>query len=184
MMIRCFFFTLFLLTPGWKPLPIEDQEGIYFDFKSAPFVLTYRAQKGRTMGAYSDCNNGCLDTLCNQYLVAKQYVEIIRQDDPRAPHLGIALGFEFDETNGTYPYTPANAVIQLKNFSWGGIEFSQTDTLNYTGVSNNISDDVTLEVDGFVNDTIFGHFSGVLLSGAGPMASLEHGRFRAFLYRK
>jgi len=111
-------------------------------------------------------------------------VEIIRQDDPRDPHVGLAIGFEFDENNGEYPYTPAHAVIQLKNFSWGGVEFSQSDTLNFTGVSNNISDDVTLEVDGFVNDTIYGHFSGVLLSGAGTMASLDKGQFRAFLYRK
>lgn len=184
MMIRCFFFTLCLLIPRWRPIPIEQQDGIFFEFKGVPYTLPYRVQKGRSMGAYSSCNNGCLDTLSNQYLVDKNYVEIIRQDDTRDPHLGLAIGFEFDENNGEYPYSPANAVLQLKNFAWGGLEFGQTDTLNFTGVSNAISDDVTLEVDGFVNDTIFGHFSGVLLSGAGTMAVMEQGRFRVFLYRK
>jgi len=184
MFLRYFLFTFCFLCAGWKSLPPTDLEGVFFDFKGVPCALYYRMQKSRMFSNYSGCNNGCLDTLSNQYLVNKQYVEIIRQDDPRDPHVGLAIGFEFDENNGEYPYTPAHAVIQLKNFSWGGVEFSQTDTLNFTGVSNNISDDVTLEVDGFVNDTIFGHFSGVLLSGAGTMASLDKGQFRAFLYRK
>lgn len=94
------------------------------------------------------------------------------------PALGIAIGFEFDEDNGDYPYTPAHAVLQLKDFGWGGMEFSVLDTMNYTGVSNDISDDLFIEVDGFQHDTVWGRFSGVLVSGAGKMASIDEGTFR------
>lgn len=125
-----------------------------------------------------------LDTLSNVYNVRQHYVEIIRQDDPYRPTLGMAMGFEFDEENGEYPYLPSRAVIQLKDFGWGGVEFSARDTSNYTGISDEVSDDITLEIEGYRNDTIFGRFSGVLLSGAGPMAPLEGGSFRVRLFRK
>jgi len=137
----------------------------------------------RAFSQRMQCNNRCLDTLSNRYLTTKQYVEIIRQDDPIRPHWGIALGFEFDENNGDYPYSPEFAVVQLKDFGWGGVEFSRRDTSNYTGVSNAVSDDVTIEVDSFYNDTIYGRFSGLLLSGAGPMAAVDSGAFKVFLYR-
>lgn len=124
-----------------------------------------------------------MDTLSNWYNPAKKYVEIVRQDHPTLPTLGIALGFEFDEENGEFPYTPAHAVLQLKDFGWGGVEFSRRDTLNYTGISNAISDDLQIEIEAYRNDTIFGHFSGLLLSGAGPMGSIEKGQFAVKVYR-
>ncbi len=128
--------------------------------------------------------NRRLDTLSNWFDSEKNYVEVVRQDDPLQPQLGVALGFEFDEENGDYPYTPSQAIMQLKDFGWGGLEFSRSDTMNYTGVSNNISDDLVIEIDGFQNDTIWGRFSGLLLSGAGPMAQIENGTFRIKLFQK
>jgi hypothetical protein len=124
-----------------------------------------------------------LDTLSNWHSPTRRYVEIVRQDDPHRPRIGIALGFEFDENNGEYPYTPAHAVLQVKDFGWGGVEFSRRDTMNYTGVSNAVSDDLHIEVTDFRNDSIFGHFSGLLISGAGPMAPIERGEFAVRLYR-
>ena len=90
--------------------------------------------------------------------------------------------FEFDEENGDYPYTPAFAVLQLKDFGWGGVEFDTRDTCNYTGVSNAVSDDLLIEIDDYRNDTIFGRFSGLLLSGAGGMAPLDSGHFAVRVY--
>jgi hypothetical protein len=130
------------------------------------------------------CNNACLDTMSNRYIQRRHYVEIIRQDDPVKPHFGIAMGFEFDETNGEYPYTPSYAVLQLKDFGWGGVEFSRRDTSNYTGVSNNVSDDLTIQVDSFKHNTIYGRFSGLLISGAGPMSPIDSGAFQVLLYRQ
>lgn len=124
-----------------------------------------------------------LDTLSNCYHLQEQYVEIVRQDRPTNPQVGLALGFEFDENNGEYPYTPAHAVLQIKNFGWGGVEFAANDTLNYTGVSNAVSDDLDIQVDYYRNDTIGGHFSGRLLNGAGGEAGLEEGRFAVRVYR-
>ncbi len=124
------------------------------------------------------------DSLANVYYVEKSYVEIIRQDDPVQPHAGLALGFEFDERHADYPYTPSNAVLQFKDFTWGGMEFSETDTLNFTGVSNEVSDDLTVEIDSFRNNIISGKFSGLLLSGAGQMANLDSGYFRVRLYKR
>lgn len=124
-----------------------------------------------------------LDTLSNWFSPSRKYVEIVRQDHPTRPTLGIAMGFEFDETNGEYPYTPAHAVLQLKDFGWGGVEFSHRDTLNYTGISNEISDDLQIEIEAYRNDTIFGHFSGLLLSGGGPMGNIEKGYFAVKVYR-
>ncbi|MCC7506943.1 MAG: hypothetical protein IT259_16680 [Saprospiraceae bacterium] len=111
-------------------------------------------------------------------------MEIVRQDAPYNPRLGLALGFEFDEKNGEYPDTPAYAVMQLKDLGWGGVEFSTVDTLNYTGVSNNVSDDIFIEVDTFYRDTIVGRFSGLLLSGAGAMMPIDSGHFKVRLYRR
>ncbi len=125
-----------------------------------------------------------LDTMSNQFQPEKHYVEIVRQDDPYLPKLGLAFGFEFDEANGEYPYTPARAVFQLKDFGYGGLEFGRRDTCNFTGISNAVSDDVTLEITGFSNDTISGTFSGLLLSGSGGMASLDSGVFKIRLLRK
>jgi hypothetical protein len=158
--------------------------GIFFRFKAQDYALTHTMQlDALAFRQRPQCNNRCLDTLSNRFLVDKQYVEIIRQDASAQPHWGIALGFEFDESNGEYPYTPANAVIQLKDFGWGGVEFSRRDTSNYTGVSNNISNDISVEIDSFINDTVYGRFSGLLLSGAGPMAVVDSGEFKVRLYR-
>lgn len=159
--------------------------GIRFRFKGREMLLLYPMRKGT--GNYlprGEFSNRKLDTLSNWFDPEKNYVEIIRQDNPSQPTVGMALGFEFDETNGDYPYTPAYALLQLKNFGWGGVEFSPRDTLNYTGVSNDVSDDLTIEILDFRHDTITGAFSGLLLSGAGPMAPVENGEFKVRVYRR
>lgn len=165
--------------------PQAEVSGISFGFKGRAHLLQHKMQLGaRHFAQKAYCNNACLDTLSNHYDVKKSHVEIVRQDNPLRPTIGLALAFEFDEENGDYPYTPAYAVLQLKNFGWGGVEFSTSDTLNYTGVSNAVSDDVTIEILDFQNDTITGTFYGLLLSGAGPMAAIDSGRFKVRLYRK
>lgn len=159
--------------------------GVSFSFKGKRHVLHHRMQKfDNPYYPRAGYTNAQLDTMSNNFDPGKSYVEIIRQDDPVSPALGLALGFEFDETNGEYPYTPARAIMQLKDFGWGGVEFSRRDTLNYTGVSNDVSEDIQIEVDGFASDTIWGRFSGVLVSGAGVMATLEDGHFRVRIHRK
>ncbi|MBK9336905.1 MAG: hypothetical protein IPM98_10080 [Lewinellaceae bacterium] len=127
--------------------------------------------------------NAQLDTLSNWYSPARKYVEIIRQDHPVRPRFGIALGFEFDEETADYPYTPTFAKLQIKDFAWGGVEFSPADSCNYTGVSNEVSNDLTVQIEGYEKDTIYGRFSGLLLSAAGPMAPLDSGRFRVLVHR-
>jgi len=148
-------------------------------------LLTHPMRNGKSnflpRGRFSDKK---LDTLSNWFDAERHYVEIVRQDNPVRPTIGIALGFEFDEEVEEYPFTPAYAVLQLKDFGWGGVEFSPNDTLNYTGVSNDVSNDITIEILDFQNDTITGTFSGLLLSGAGPMAAIDSGTFRVRLYRK
>ncbi|GAB4490951.1 MAG: hypothetical protein OHK0019_10460 [Saprospiraceae bacterium] len=165
--------------------PPDPPDGIFFHFKKRKMLLLHPMRNGKTnylpRGKFSDRK---LDTLSNWFDAGKNHVEIIRQDHPMQPTIGMALVFEFDEENGEYPYTPAYAVLQLKDFGWGGVEFSPRDTMNYTGVSNAVSDDISIEILGFQNDTITGNFSGVLLSGAGTMASLDSGSFRVRLYRK
>jgi len=157
--------------------------GIYFVFKDRAHWLRYGIGLGKgPFGQPSRTTTAQLDTLSNWYSRERMYVEIIRQDDPLQPTLGMALGFEFDESYGEYPYTPRFARLQLKNFAWGGLEFSKRDTFNYTGVSNAISDDLTVEVDFFSGDSIAGRFSGLLLSGAGPMAALDSGAFAVKLH--
>lgn len=177
-------FSAFLLVANSR-MPGDISPGIRFVFKERDMMLLHPMRRSKTgylpRGNFSDKK---LDTLSNWYDAERHYVEIIRQDNPTRPTIGVALGFEFDEENGEYPYTPAFAVLQLKDFGWGGVEFSDRDTLNYTGISNDVSDDITVEVIDFQNDTITGRFSGVLLSGAGTMASIEQGTFRVRLYRR
>lgn len=178
------FLLLAILCRAGSP-PSDPPAGVYFRFKQRDMLLVHPMRKGKSnylpRGNFSDKK---LDTLSNWYDVQNNYVEIIRQDAPARPSIGVAFGFEFDEENGEYPYTPAFAVFQLKDFGWGGVEFSDRDTLNYTGVSNAVSDDVSIEVLGYQNDTITGRFSGVLLSGAGTMTTIEKGSFRVRLHRK
>ena len=165
-------------------VPPAVPEGVCFMFKNRSIALVSGMKGGLSSyfprGRYGDAK---LDTLSNWYDPVASYVEIIRQDDPLRPTVGIALGFEFDHENGEYPYTPSRAVFQLKDFGWGGVEFSARDTMNYTGVSNEVSDDLMIEIDGYENDTIWGRFSGLLVSGAGPMSSLEAGSFKVKVYR-
>ncbi|MCB9315964.1 MAG: hypothetical protein H6574_03415 [Lewinellaceae bacterium] len=167
--------------PGESPL----QSGIQFKFKNQKFALIYPMQRERQpyRRGHIRQTNARLDTLSNWLSISQNYAEIIRQDDPLEPHFGIALGFEFDPKTETFPVFPALAKLQFKDFSWGGVEFSPRDSSNFTGVSNTISDDLTIQVDGFQNDTIYGRFNGVLLSAAGPMAPIDSGYFRAFVYR-
>jgi len=173
---------LFALTCLSGALP--NPPGIYFHFKKRDFALLHPMRQGdKNFLPRGNFSNKKLDTLSNWFSPEKQYVEIVRQDNPTQPTIGMALGFEFDEKNGEYPYTPAHAVLQLKNFGWGGVEFSPRDTLNYTGISNAVSDDLTIEILDFQNDTITGRFFGLLLSGAGPMTSIDSGYFRVRVYR-
>ena len=177
---------IFLLSVIFRGFfPSQSADGISCRFKQQTLTLTAGLRKNNPgFGQRRGLTNAELDTLSNWFSPSLNYVEIIRQDDPIHPRIGIALGFEFDEKNGEYPYTPAHAKIQVKDFRWGGVEFSALDTLNFTGVSNEVSDDLSIEVDGYRNDTIYGRFSGLLLSGAGPMAAIDSGYFRVCVYRK
>lgn len=158
--------------------------GVYFVFKSRGHWLRYPMDAPLDpFQHHTTLWSGRLDTLSNWYSRERTYVEFVRQDHATQPTLGVALGFEFDETFGEYPYTPQYARLQLKNFTWGGVEFSLRDTFNYTGVSNEFSDDLSVAVDYFDGDSIAGRFSGLLLSGAGPMAVLDSGTFAVRLTR-
>jgi hypothetical protein len=159
--------------------------GIMFYFSGKKYYLSAQIRLSKNgFSQRGGVSKSSLDTIFNCYYTSSNYVEIIRQDDALSPNIGLALGFEFDETNGEYPYTPAHAVLQLKNFTWGGLEFSTTDSLNYTGVSDSISDDLFIEIDRYQNDTISGRFSGLLLSGAGGMSQIDSGYFKVKLFRK
>lgn len=162
----------------------NPQEGVRFQFKNQILTLVCPMRRDiRNPNRRVSLSNAQLDTMSNWYSPSRRYVEIIRQDHPVHPHFGIALGFEFDEAGADYPYNPSLARFQFKDFTWGGVEFSPVDSCNYTGVNNDVSDDLTIEVDGFQNDTIFGRFSGLLLSASGAMAQLDSGYFRVLVYR-
>ncbi len=172
---------LFLFNGAFSD-PVPD--GVSCRFKKQHLTLTYgMRQTKKTFRQRGGLNNAQLDTLSNRYDPARKYVEIIRQDAPLDPHYGIAIGFEFDAENAQFPYTPAFSKIQFKDFRWGGVEFGLKDTFNFTGVTNTVSDDLTITVEGFKNDTIFGRFSGLLLSGAGTMEPIDSGGFRVLVYR-
>lgn len=183
-MIR-FFGVLILLISALSPDSIPPESGIHFRFKNRDYTLLYGMQQSTSpyFPHAREYNNASLDTLSNWFDPERNYIEFVRQDDPRQPSFGLALGFEFDEENGEYPYTPAWAALQLRDFEWGGVEFGRRDTMNYSGVSNDVSEDIQIEVDGFRNDTVWGKFSGLLLSGAGPMAPIDSGRFSVRVYR-
>lgn len=175
---------LILFLYVWPNLTEPAFSGMSCVFKNERLNLSYRMQKERRpYRPSSGLTNARLDTLSNWFSASRNYVEIIRQDDPLKPHYGIALAFEFDAENAAYPYTPAFAKLQFKDFSWGGLEFSARDSFNFTGVLNDVSEDLSIQVDSFRNDTITGRFSGLLLSGAGPMAAIDSGRFRVAVYR-
>lgn len=177
-------FLLFLLFWVVKPPAASDCDGITCVVRRQPLVLASPMRGSRGVHRYTTRQtNARLDTLSNWYSANRQYVEIIRQDHPAQPRYGIALGFVFSDTVRTFPYLPAFARIQLKDFAWGGLEFSSRDSFNYTGVLDDVSDDLTVTVEGFQNDTIFGRFNGLLLSGAGPMTALDSGCFRVRLLR-
>jgi hypothetical protein len=175
---------LFLLAFLTDLTSADAASGISFRFKNKDIQLLHPMQRsdGR-LHPRDGLSNASLDTLSNFFDPDANHIEIIRQDHPTRPTLGLALAFEFDETHGEFPYTPAYAAMQLKNFGWGGLEFSVRDTMNYTGVSNEVSDDFTIEIIEFNQDTITGTFTGLLLSGAGPMTPIENGYFRIKLYR-
>jgi hypothetical protein len=162
------------------PRITEKSDVFNFKFKGKVIRLDYLAAKNSESDEFFIYSK---DTMSNVFYEDRNYIEIIRQDDEFHPSLGIAMGFEFDERNGDYPYTPAVAVAQLKDFAYGGVAFEKRDTCNYTGVSNEVSNDITLEIDGFENDTIFGRFTGLLLNGAGKMAAIEEGQFKIHLVR-
>ncbi len=151
--------------------------GLSFKIRDQEIHLTHPLGQAPNAPSYSRIPRSRLDTLSHWYSPARRYVEIIRQDHPTQPQYGLALGFEFHEETDTFPYKPAYARIHFKDFSWGGPEFSAADSFNYTGVTNEISHDLTIRITAFHNDTIEGFFSGVLLSGAGPMLFLDDGFF-------
>lgn len=165
--------------PGWYAHP-----GVYARFKDRSYWLRYPmdAAPGISKPSWQDAS-ARLDTMSNWYSRSRQYVEIIRQDHPATPTIGMALGFDYDETWGEPPYTPRYGRVQFKHFGWGGVEFSASDTLNFTGVSDAVSNDLSIEVVYFDGDSIAGTFSGLLLSGAGTMAMLDSGTFAVRLRR-
>lgn len=182
-LLRCLIFSAALMLSAFYSI-VMAPSGIQFTFKDQKLILLYPMRRDPgTLGRRAGLSNAQLDTLSNWYSPVRKYVEIIRQDHPLQPHYGIALGFEFDGEFNDYPYTPAYAKLQLKDFTWGGVEFSLVDSCNFTGVSNDVSNDLSIQVEGYQNDTIFGRFSGLLLSAAGPMAQLDSGYFRVFVHR-
>lgn len=164
---------------------VPSGEFFNFKFKGKRHELAARSALDTTrFSAKSAMNDGRLDTASNIFYQSKNYIEIIRQDERIRPMVGVALGFEFDESNGEFPYTPARAVIQIKDFRYGGVMFEKRDSLNFTGVSNSVSDDLDIEILGFQEDTIVGQFKGLLLNGAGGMAEVREGKFKIKLFRK
>lgn len=164
---------------------IAQEQGIYFSFKGQRYALTSSPVRPSAAGRRSSVSRYMQrDSSASRYDLQENYVEIIRQDDPVHPHFGLAFGFDFDEDTQSWPYTPVSAVLQWKDFTWGGIEFGATDTLNYTGVNNEVSNDLTVEIDSFVNNTISGRFSGLLINGRGDMDRLDSGYFCVRLYRR
>jgi hypothetical protein len=84
-----------------EPLQAEPRTpyGVYFVFKDRSHWLRYGIGVGKgTFGQPSRTTTAQLDTLSNWHSRERMYVEIIRQDDPLQPTLGMALGFEFDES--------------------------------------------------------------------------------------
>lgn len=162
-----------------------DQNGVSFFFRGQFFQFEAPLQLHQKGSVFQrgGMTREAVDTSSHWFCPAKMWVEIIRQDEALNPHIGLALSFEFDETNGEYPYTPARSALQLKDYRWGGKEFAPNDTLNFSGVSNAVSDDIQIEVDGYENDTIYGRFSGLLLNGAGQMRAIDSGYFRVMVYR-
>ena len=164
---------------------IAQEQGIYFSFKGQRYALQSSPVRPSAAARRSSGSRYMQrDSSAGLYDLQENYVTIIRQDDPVHPHFGLAFGFEFDENTRSWPYTPISAVLQWKDFTWGGIEFSATDTLNYTGVNNEVSNDLTVEIDSFVNNTISGRFSGLLINGRGDMDRLDSGYFLVRLYRR
>lgn len=166
--------------PSEPPLPCG---GIHFCARDQHLSLMHPLGRDPQAPTYLRSSRAKLDTLSNWYSPSRQYVEIIRQDHPTKPHYGLALGFEFREDADTFPYAPAYARVHFKDFTWGGLEFSLADSFNYTGVNNEVSNDLTIRITAFHNDTIEGYFSAVLLSGAGPMLHLDSGTFCVMLRR-
>lgn len=175
---------VFFLSADSLRLPDVFNTGITFHMRHQNIRLNQpmRGGSGRFFprGRFTDQQ---LDTMSNWFSVESKYVEFIRQDHALHPTMGMALGFEFDENIGEYPYLPVYARLQLKDFGWGGVEFGPTDTCNYTGLTNEVSNDFTVEIDSFLNDTIYGRFNGLLLSGAGKMMAVDSGIFKVGLYR-
>lgn len=155
----------------------------YFKGEKRAFNATVRSTKNG-FSQRGGLSRNYLDTIASCLYTTSGFVEILRQDHPFEPTQGIALGFEFDENTPVYPYLPVKGTIQLRNYTWGGVEFSANDSLNFTGLTNTVSDDVFFEIQSFRNDTIEGRFSGLLLSGSGHMAQLDSGYFKVRLYRK
>jgi hypothetical protein len=180
---------LLLLFPVWLfwangHIP-PTRHGISFYFKGQRYDLNAKMRLNNGgFGQRGGLARTYMDTVANCYYTNGNFVEILRQDHPKLPINGIALGFEFEADTDTFPYYPTKATIQFRDFTWGGIEFDAADTLNYTGLTNSVSDDVFFEISSFRNDTIEGRFSGLLLSGKGDMAPIDSGYFRVRLYRR
>jgi len=188
-MRRLLFLLPLALGLGWAAsqpfVPPTDPQGIGFQFRKANYVLEHPMRLGRNnVFQRGGLTNADLDTASHCFHLRRHYVELVRQDDPARPQMGLALGFEFDETTDEYPYTPARAVLQLKDFRWGGVEFGVSDTLNFTGVSDSVSDDLQISVDWYRHDTIAESFSGLLLSGSGQMVVIDSGWFQVKVYRR
>ena len=180
LLVGGFFSTLaFIFVPASPPCCVS------FYFKKN----TYQLSSPRKAGAGGQrlpqgASRDEIQAASNVYYETDGYVEIIRQDHPYEPRFGIALGFAFDVDTDTFPFYPNYAVLQLKDFTWGGVDFSRDDTLNFTGVTNDVSNDLAIEVTSFQNDTISGHFSGLLLSGGDRMEPIDSGFFRVKLIRR
>jgi hypothetical protein len=123
-----------------------------------------------------------LDTLCNVFLPKQGRVKIIRQDDGYDPMMGLGLLFQFNPAIDSLPFESPSAKLQIVDFHFGGMRSTASDRTNYTGVTNDVSSDLKLIIEHFEDDIITGTFSGVLVNGAGGMASIDGGKFRVRVF--
>ncbi len=175
---------VFLWAAGSAPIETPLCDGIHFRANSRWFHLSYPAMRGGDKAPFGKSVRLMRwDTMSNWFSPSRGYVEIIRQDHPTNPLYGLALGFEFHDSIHIFPHAPTYVRAHFKDFSWGGKEFSRADSFNYTGLNNDVSNDLSLRVTDFHNDTIRGVFSAVLISGAGPMLHIDSGYFCVLLRR-
>jgi hypothetical protein len=180
------FFAAMLSNFSMPPTLVESSEPegfIQFNFQGKTVDLHERIRvlPEDCWGGWCQTNEE-LDTLCNVFLPKQGRVKIIRQDDGYDPSMGLGLLFQFNPAIDSLPFESPSAKLQIVDFRFGGQRSSEADRANYTGVTNDVSSDLKLIIERFEDDIISGTFSGVLVNGAGGMASIESGRFNVRVF--